>query len=72
MRISSEFHTYHFSADILPVGECYPGQECFLETLDCFGGQIRSPQDDLARLDLQRTNPATGPIFVRGAKKDNF
>ncbi|MGQ9473590.1 MAG: acetamidase/formamidase family protein [Candidatus Caldatribacteriaceae bacterium] len=69
MRISSNFHFYHFSADIPAVGECYPGQECSLETLDCFGGQIRSSQDDLARLDLQRTNPATGPIFVRGAKK---
>lgn len=69
MRIQSTSLTYDFSADTPPVAECHPGEECVFETLDCFGGQIKSEQDDLARLDLTRANPATGPVFVKGSRK---
>ncbi|MBM3146429.1 MAG: acetamidase/formamidase family protein [Actinobacteria bacterium] len=35
---------------------------------DCFGGCIRTEQDDPATLDHDKLNPATGPIFVNGAE----
>lgn len=35
---------------------------------DCFGGRIRTSEDDPATLDHDKLNPATGPIFVEGAE----
>ncbi|MEN3186070.1 MAG: acetamidase/formamidase family protein [Atribacterota bacterium] len=69
MHILSQNSIYEFSADSPAIAECYPGEECIFETLDCFGGQIKSEQDDLSHLDLTRTNPATGPVVVKGTRK---
>ena len=46
-----------------------PGEEVVVETEDAFSGQIRKEGD---RRDLQKmphSNPQSGPIYVRGAKK---
>jgi amidase len=37
------------------------------ETNDCFSGQIRSEDDLVTDIDLERINSATGPVAVRGA-----
>ena len=69
MRIPSTNLVYHFAADTPPVAECSVGEECVFETLDCFGGQIRNESDRLEAIDVERANPATGLVFVRGAKR---
>ena len=38
------------------------------ETNDCFTGQIRSEDDLVTEIDLERINSATGPVAVEGAE----
>ena len=60
---------YAFSPDLEPVLEIEPGEEVLVETFDCRTGAItREDQVELV-LDLgPGPNPATGPIWVRGAE----
>ena len=44
------------------------GETVRIRTKDCFGNQIRTPEDELDSIDWDAINPATGPIFVEGAK----
>ena len=39
-----------------------------IRTKDCFGNQVQRPEDELDQIDWDHINPATGPIFVEGAK----
>jgi len=68
-KIASNFLIYEFSSNMDGVVECLPGEECLFETLDCFGGQIKTENDNLASIDFSKVNPATGPVAVKGAKK---
>ncbi len=47
-----------------------PGESVHFETLDASSGQLSrtSTAVDLAKLDLARVNPVTGPVFIDGAK----
>ena len=47
-----------------------PGETVEFETLDASSGQLspNSTAADLAKLDLGRVNPVTGPVFVDGAQ----
>lgn len=58
---------YAFSPDLKPALHVEQNQEFILRTLDCFSGQIKSEQDLLDRLDWERVNPATGPVYISGA-----
>ena len=69
MYISKDCHVFCFSADNQPALTVNPGDTVTLETMDCFADQILSPEDKLDAVDWNRINPATGPIFVRGAQK---
>ena len=53
-----------------PVAEVADGDEVELVLADCFGGQLTASAtaDDVAGLDLDRANPLTGPLRVRGAR----
>jgi amidase len=51
-----------------PALRVRPGDIVTAECHDCFGGCIRTPQDDPDSLDHDKLNPATGPIFVDGAE----
>ncbi len=44
------------------------GSEVVFETMDCFSNQIRTAKDRLENLNWAEVNPATGPVFVNGAK----
>ncbi|MEG1661679.1 MAG: acetamidase/formamidase family protein, partial [Clostridiales bacterium] len=37
-----------------------------IETLDCFSNQLRDLSDSVEKLDWDRINPATGPIYISG------
>ena len=47
-----------------------PGEIVHFETVDASSGQLNrdSTSADLAKLDLARVNPVTGPVYVDGAK----
>lgn len=66
-RVTREAVFYAFSADLEPVLEIEPGERVLIETHDCFCGQIQTEADTVEKLDWNRVNPATGPLYIRGA-----
>jgi amidase len=67
-RIGREHVVWAFGPDLEPVLEIAPGETVTFETNDCFTGQIRSEDDLVTEIDLERINGATGPVSVRGAE----
>ncbi len=65
-KICSSEVIYAFSPVMTPVETVEPGEVIVFETLDALGGQIKTEQDT-ANLDFSKVNPATGPVFVKGA-----
>ena len=65
-RIPHDMNFYHFNANLTPAARINPGEEVIFETHDCFQGQIRKETDLVANLDWNHTNPATGPVFIKG------
>lgn len=59
---------YAMSLHNAPAARCASGDTLCFETLDCFGGQITSPDQRLGGLDWDHINPATGPLYVEGAR----
>jgi amidase len=57
-----------FGPELEPIAEVEPGAVVRFETNDCFTGQIRSEDDLVTEIDLERINSATGPVAVRGAE----
>ncbi|MCS7255076.1 MAG: acetamidase/formamidase family protein [Thermomicrobium sp.] len=55
---------------IPPALEVEPGQPVALETWDAFDAQLtpQSTIEDVAKADLGRVHPLTGPVFVKGAQ----
>ncbi|MEZ5738027.1 MAG: acetamidase/formamidase family protein [Burkholderiaceae bacterium] len=64
-------HVHHgWNNAFTPCQTIAPGEIVRFETLDASSGQLTASSDanDLARLDLGKVNPVTGPIRVDGAK----
>ncbi|MFT9322364.1 acetamidase/formamidase family protein [Bifidobacterium aquikefiri] len=59
---------YAFDPKSKPALEVPSGTTICIQTKDCFSGQIQSYRDRLGTLDWNAINPATGPIYVKGAK----
>ena len=67
-RITRDQVIWSFGPELEPVLEIEPGETVTFETNDCFTGQIRSENDLVTEIDLERINSATGPVAVRGAE----
>src|SRR5256714_12714578 len=67
-RIGRDEIIWSFGPELEPVLEVEPGETVTFETNDCFTGQIRSEDDLVTEIDLERINGATGPVAVRGAE----
>lgn len=68
----AEQGTYHYvyGPYASPVLTVRPGDVVEAETLDAFGGKIKSEQDmPTQKLEFPFVNPQNGPIFVEGAEK---
>jgi len=62
-----EKYVYHFSPDNEPAERVEKGTTVTFKTLDCFSNQIKSEEQLITAIDFDRVNPATGPIYVKGA-----
>jgi len=51
-----------------PAAWAKDGETVIFETLDCFGGQLTSEEQKMGGLDWSNINPATGPLYIDGAK----
>lgn len=58
---------YAFSPDNTPVAHAAPGEVLLFKTIDCFGGQFTSEDQLVEQLDLNKANPAAGPVYIDGA-----
>ena len=67
-RLSRDQVIWSFGPELEPVLEVEPGDTVVFETNDCFTGQIRSEDDLVTQIDLERINGATGPVAVKGAE----
>lgn len=68
MRISSLNVIYEMSKDHEPVLTCQSGDTVIFETCDCFHDTVKSEADLVSGIDFNRVNPATGPLYIEGAK----
>jgi amidase len=67
-RISRDHLFFSFHPRLSPAARVAQGEEVVLETHDCFQGQLQSERDLIASLDWSHVNPATGPVFIEGAR----
>ena len=67
-RITRDHIVYSLSKEHLPVLEIDPGEVVVLETFDARTGTIRTEEDLMVVPHPKGPNPATGPIWVRGAE----
>jgi len=67
-KVSRNRLFFAFGPDLQPATRVKQGEEVTLETHDCFEGQIKSTKDLVDELDWAHVNPATGPVYVEGAK----
>ena len=67
-RVGRDKLFYAFEANLEPAVRVKSGEEVIFETHDCFQGQIRTDRDLVASLDWNHTNPATGPVYIEGAR----
>jgi amidase len=67
-RITRDHIVYSLDRAHPPILEIDPGDVVCLETYDARTGTVRSSADLLERPHPKGSNPATGPIFVRGAE----
>ena len=68
-RLSRDQVIWSFGPDLEPVLEVEPGEIVTFETNDCFTGQIRSEDDLVTEIDLERINSATGPVASRAPSR---
>ncbi|HEX7005313.1 MAG TPA: acetamidase/formamidase family protein [Trueperaceae bacterium] len=68
--IHDRHHHFGWDNSIEPVIRVEAGAELEVGTVDASGGQLTadSTTEDVARLDFERVNPVTGPVYVDGAQ----
>lgn len=67
LTIHTDTKIHKMSENNPPVAKAKSGDTVCFETLDCFGGQLKSENDLLGGLDWNNVNPASGPLFIEGA-----
>lgn len=68
VRLPRDYVVYSFSSKHVPRYRAHPGDVVVFETIDALGGQIVDEATPLETIDWSRVNPATGPLYVEGAK----
>jgi len=68
IRLTREQIVYSFDAAHPPVATVDPGTELLFETCDARTGTITSETDTYELPHPKGPNPATGPVYVRGAE----
>ncbi len=67
--LKSDACLFSFGPDLKPAISVEKGSVVRIETKDCFSNQITSEKQLVTEIDFSKVNPATGPIYVEGAKR---
>ena len=68
LTIHTDTKVHVMAKENVPAAYCKAGDTVRFETLDCFGGQLTSEDQHMGGLDWSNINPATGPLYIEGAK----
>lgn len=68
VRISRDFVTDRFGRKQKAAAFCESGEEVMFETRDCYDDNDISEENPLGSRENAMENPATGPLFVKGAE----
>lgn len=66
--ISQENVVLQMSPNNVPVAHASPGDSIVFQTLDCFSNEIAREDQLFSSVGWDRINPATGPLYVDGAR----
>ena len=66
--LSRDNHNFSFSSNHEPSLVVEPGEFVHVQTWDCYRGAITDETNALLSIDSSLINPATGPIFIKGAE----
>lgn len=67
-QLTCEKVIYAFDKNNSPILSVASGDSIDIDTYDCFENQVHSADIPLEALEWDRVNPATGPIFIKGAE----
>lgn len=68
IELNDDKTLFFFDRDLEPVLTVKSGETVRIRTKDCFSNQLTGPQDTMDDLDWDAVNPATGSVFIEGAK----
>ena len=68
IKVNKENTIFAFSSKKEPVITVKPKEKIIIETMDALSDEIHSEDQPFDAIDWEKVNPATGPIFVEGAK----
>lgn len=68
MKVVENSLIFAFDAANAPVLEVEDGETIVFKTHDCFDNQLDDDQATIGNLNWDCINPATGPVFVKGAE----
>ena len=68
IELNDDKTLFSFDRDLEPALTVKSGETVRIRTKDCFSNQLTGPHDTMDDLDWGAINPATGPVFVEGAK----
>ena len=71
-KVTKDSVIYSMCAKNKPALFVEPGETILFETWDALHGQIKSADGSLDNLDWNRVNPATGPVYINGAKEGDI
>lgn len=67
-RITNQHKITTMSAKHPPAAYAASGDIVIFETMDCFDGTVTHEEQHLTTVGQEHINPATGPLYIEGAK----
>lgn len=59
---------FAFDATVPPTAQAHSGASVLFETRDCYDGQLTQDGCSYEQMDMDRGNPATGPLYIHEAE----
>lgn len=68
LKISKEQINFSFDSAIAPAAYANNGDTVMFCCQDCYCEQILTDNFDFSKMNMRRNNPATGPLYIKGAE----
>ncbi|GAB2319892.1 acetamidase/formamidase family protein [Alkalibacterium sp. s-m-22] len=68
MKISKDNVVFSMDKHNPPALSVESGSTVVFETMDCFSDTVKTSADVVSEIDFSKVNPATGPLYIKGAQ----